>query len=71
MYKDERLLAAARTDNEDLLLQVFESGDFDINCQDGFVCPHFINETLNFVMTAWEILVCFAFSYSLAAFLTN
>jgi len=34
---DERVLAAARSDNEDLLLEVFEQGDFDINCQDGYV----------------------------------
>ncbi|PPQ89983.1 hypothetical protein CVT25_009623 [Psilocybe cyanescens] len=32
---NERLLAAARDDNEDLLLEVFDQGDFDINCQDG------------------------------------
>ncbi|KAF5311845.1 hypothetical protein D9619_002523 [Psilocybe cf. subviscida] len=32
---NERLLSAARTDNEDLLLEVFEEGDFDINCTDG------------------------------------
>lgn len=32
---NERLLAAARSDNEDLLLEVFEQGNFDINCQDG------------------------------------
>ncbi|KAH9926458.1 uncharacterized protein B0H18DRAFT_342801 [Fomitopsis serialis] len=32
---NERLLAAARTDNEDLLLEVFEEGKFDINYQDG------------------------------------
>jgi len=32
---NERLLAAARTDNEDLLLEVFDQGNFDINCQDG------------------------------------
>ncbi|KAF8079239.1 ankyrin repeat-containing domain protein [Lyophyllum atratum] len=32
---NERLLAAARSDNEDLLLEVFEEKDFDINCQDG------------------------------------
>ncbi|KAG6856762.1 hypothetical protein H0H87_000940 [Tephrocybe sp. NHM501043] len=32
---NERLLAAARSDNEDLLLEVFEQGGFDINCQDG------------------------------------
>ncbi|KAG6830097.1 hypothetical protein H0H92_002270 [Tricholoma furcatifolium] len=31
---NERLIAAARTDNEDLLLEVFEQGDFDINCYD-------------------------------------
>ncbi|GBE77606.1 ankyrin [Sparassis latifolia] len=32
---NERLLAAARQDNEDMLLDVFESGNFDINFQDG------------------------------------
>ncbi|KAJ7842247.1 ankyrin repeat-containing domain protein [Mycena olivaceomarginata] len=32
---NERLLAAARADNEDLLLEVFEQGGFDINFQDG------------------------------------
>lgn len=35
---DERLLAAAKADNEDLLLDVFgDSKPFDINYQDGFV----------------------------------
>ncbi|KAJ7292622.1 ankyrin repeat-containing domain protein [Mycena rebaudengoi] len=32
---NERLLAAARADNEEMLLEVFEQGGFDINCQDG------------------------------------
>jgi len=32
---DERLLAAAREDNEELLLEVFDEGKFDINYQDG------------------------------------
>jgi len=32
---NERLLAAARLDNEDLVIEVFEEGGFDINCQDG------------------------------------
>jgi len=32
---NERLLAAARTDNEDLLLEIFESKNFNINYQDG------------------------------------
>ncbi|OSD00880.1 ankyrin [Trametes coccinea BRFM310] len=32
---NERLLAAARSDNEDMLLEVFEEGNFDINAQDG------------------------------------
>ncbi|KAJ7729086.1 ankyrin repeat-containing domain protein [Mycena maculata] len=32
---NERLLAAARTDNEEMLLEVFEQGGFDINFQDG------------------------------------
>ena len=34
---DERLLAAARSDNEDMLLEVFGEGNFDINAQDGCV----------------------------------
>ncbi|KAI0800492.1 ankyrin [Fomes fomentarius] len=32
---NERLLAAARSDNEDLLLEIFEEGNFDINTKDG------------------------------------
>ncbi|KAK0234166.1 ankyrin repeat-containing domain protein [Armillaria fumosa] len=32
---NERLLAAARTDNEDLMMEVFSEGGFDINFQDG------------------------------------
>ena len=32
---DERLLAAAREDNMELLLDIFEKGGFDINHQDG------------------------------------
>lgn len=32
---DQRLLAAAREDNEDLLLEVLEAGDIDVNFQDG------------------------------------
>ncbi|KIM47381.1 hypothetical protein M413DRAFT_439062 [Hebeloma cylindrosporum] len=32
---NERVLAAARDDNEDLLLEIFGQGNFDINCQDG------------------------------------
>ncbi|KAI0803221.1 ankyrin repeat-containing domain protein [Irpex lacteus] len=32
---NERLLAAARQDNEEMLLEVFEQGDYDINFQDG------------------------------------
>ncbi|KAJ3829546.1 hypothetical protein F5880DRAFT_349760 [Lentinula raphanica] len=32
---NQRLLAAAREDNEELLLEVFEAGGFDINFQDG------------------------------------
>ncbi|KAF8808203.1 ankyrin [Phlegmacium glaucopus] len=32
---NERLLAAARADNEDLLLEIFTEGNFDINCRDG------------------------------------
>lgn len=36
-FTDQRLLAAARDDNEDMLLEVLEAGDFDINFQDGSV----------------------------------
>ncbi|KAH8119814.1 ankyrin repeat-containing domain protein [Phellopilus nigrolimitatus] len=32
---NERLLAAARQDNEELLLEVFNEGNFDINFKDG------------------------------------
>ena len=32
---DERLLAAARSDNVEMILEVFATGDFDINHQDG------------------------------------
>ncbi|KAJ7053878.1 ankyrin repeat-containing domain protein [Mycena amicta] len=32
---NERLLAAAREDNEEMLLEVFEQGEFNINFQDG------------------------------------
>ncbi|KAF7302369.1 ANK-REP-REGION domain-containing protein [Mycena chlorophos] len=32
---NERLLAAARDDNEEMLTEVFEQGGFDINFQDG------------------------------------
>jgi hypothetical protein len=38
-FKDERLLGAAKTDNVELILEVFEEGGFDINHQDGFVMP--------------------------------
>jgi len=35
---DERLLAAAKEDNEDMLVEIFDSpGSFDINYQDGSV----------------------------------
>lgn len=35
---DQRLLAAARDDNEEMILEVFEhEGGFDINYQDGCV----------------------------------
>ncbi|KAJ6479216.1 ankyrin repeat-containing domain protein [Mycena vitilis] len=32
---NERLLFAARADNEEMLLEIFEQGGFDINFQDG------------------------------------
>lgn len=35
--EDQRLLAAAREDNEEMLLEIFEQGGFDINFQDGYV----------------------------------
>ncbi|KAJ3508272.1 hypothetical protein NLJ89_g5849 [Agrocybe chaxingu] len=44
---NERLLAAARTDNEELLLEVFEQGGFDINCQDGLGNTPLHNAVLN------------------------
>lgn len=34
---DQRLLAAAREDNEEMLLEIFEQGGFNINYQDGCV----------------------------------
>ncbi|KAI5121829.1 hypothetical protein M0805_003263 [Coniferiporia weirii] len=33
---NERLLAAARQDNEELLLEIFEEGGFNINYKDGY-----------------------------------
>ena len=35
---DQRLIAAAREDNEDMLLEIFDEGGFDINYKDG--CVH-------------------------------
>ena len=32
---DERLIAAARQDNEEMLLEVLEQGGYDVNYQDG------------------------------------
>ena len=32
---DERLIAAARQDNEEMLLEIFDQGGYDINFQDG------------------------------------
>jgi hypothetical protein len=37
LLPDQRLLAAAREDNEDMILEIFEQGKFDINFQDGSV----------------------------------
>ena len=37
---DERLIAAAREDNEDLLLEIFDAGGFDINHKDRYVAPY-------------------------------
>jgi len=42
--KEERLISAARTDNDELLLEVLAAGNFDINYQDGFVQPSPANE---------------------------
>ena len=47
---DERVLAAARDDNEDLLLEIFEQGKFDINCQDGFVSSHVLIVTERLIL---------------------
>ena len=50
VLEEERLLAAARSDNEELLLEVFEQpGTFDINCQDGCVVPCYLRLPLIFV----------------------
>lgn len=38
-FADERLLAAARTDNEEMIVEIFASGNFDINFQDGYEIP--------------------------------
>ena len=46
MKADERLLAAARSDNEELIQEVFEEGGFDINCKDGCVLGHIVDEQL-------------------------
>lgn len=43
---DERLLAAARTDNEEMLLEIFEQGGFDINFQDGSVGHRYQNSII-------------------------
>ena len=42
MMTDERLVAAARQDDEELLLEVLENPglDFDINYQDGYVSSY-------------------------------
>lgn len=37
MYADERLLAAAKADNTELLNAVIKEGGYDINFQDGYV----------------------------------
>ncbi|TFY55482.1 hypothetical protein EVJ58_g8228 [Rhodofomes roseus] len=49
---NERLLAAARTDNEELLLEVFEEGKFDINYQDGLgnTALHYARPPLHLAM---------------------
>ncbi|EDR16027.1 uncharacterized protein LACBIDRAFT_291844 [Laccaria bicolor S238N-H82] len=45
---NERLLAAARTDNEELLLEVLgQEGTFDINCQDGLGNTPLHNAVIN------------------------
>ncbi|KAL1754924.1 ankyrin repeat-containing domain protein [Schizophyllum commune] len=37
---NERLMAAARDDNVEMLEEIFEQGGFDINYQDGCYLPH-------------------------------
>ncbi|KAK7037544.1 Vacuolar protein sorting-associated protein 70 [Paramarasmius palmivorus] len=43
----KRLLAAAREDNEEMLLEVFEAGGFDINFQDGLGNTALHNAVMN------------------------
>ncbi|KAG7100135.1 hypothetical protein E1B28_001915 [Marasmius oreades] len=51
---NERLLAAAREDNEDLILEVFKEGRFDINFQDGLGNTALHNAVTNGSITVLE-----------------
>ncbi|KAL1676186.1 ankyrin repeat-containing domain protein [Schizophyllum commune] len=42
---NERLMAAARDDNVEMLEEIFEQGAFDINYQDGFVLKLIVHPT--------------------------
>ncbi|KAF9011349.1 ankyrin repeat-containing domain protein [Cyathus striatus] len=56
---NERLLAAARTDNEEMIQEVFEEGGFDINCQDGLGNTPLHNAVINGSIVVLEhILSC-------------
>ncbi|ESK92205.1 ankyrin repeat protein [Moniliophthora roreri MCA 2997] len=44
---NQRLLAAAREDNEEMLLEVFKAGGFDINFQDGLGNTALHNAVIN------------------------
>jgi hypothetical protein len=61
--QDERLLAAAKSDNEDMLLEIFElvespeqTKPFDINHHDGFVryCSHVSTLSHRSIPKAWQ-----------------
>lgn len=43
--RNKQLLEAARTDDLDLLFEVFDTGEYDINFQDGWVLSPRIEST--------------------------
>ncbi|KAL5494891.1 hypothetical protein ACEPAI_353 [Sanghuangporus weigelae] len=54
---NERLLAAAREDNEEILLEVFEEGNFDINLKDGrcYVDAYNLNTITRYVALHYAV----------------